>query len=243
MSRRLVSWGQLRGWSALWLAANLALGAVLGIRLWHGSDAARLLSTPARRLNLTSFTDSSPGTALTTLDGIEQAALFYPTRQVYTPPVMTAQLVRPDYRLTGTFIVSNRPAIAMLAQNESGSVRKVKAGDDLDGWTVLSVDASRVQLRLNEQQFEITRAAASSVTSYGGSLAGIAGPAANVAPTAGIKGTGLTRVSMAPAGTPLPTSGVQVLGHAGNALRGSSVPGVPAVQPVQPRLYRPPPQH
>jgi hypothetical protein len=142
------------------LFANGALGAALLYIVWQGTSVQHILQTPARVPNLTS---PAIDAALTPqdLEVIQQAALFYPSRKFYVVPQAAAQIARPNYRLVGALILPNKASIATLTDNNSGAVRKVKAGDDLEGWIILSIEPARVIVQRNADQYEITRTSSS----------------------------------------------------------------------------------
>src|SRR5580700_1063390 len=150
----------LRPQALPWLLADVLLTVTLAVLLWRGTDAEALLATPAKALNLSSPATGNAGASEANLEVLQERALFYSSRQFHVPTPIVAQVPRPDYRLTGTFIVPNRPAVAMLTQSATGAARRIVPGIDLDGWTVASIDASRVLLRLNGEQCELTRATA-----------------------------------------------------------------------------------
>src|SRR5262245_53080236 len=131
--------------------ASFALAVLVITRVWLGTDAQALLATPARQY-------AQPGMKLTlpatpARPGIREHALLHATREFFVPPTPVATPAAPpppDYRLVGTFIIPRKPTIALL-MNSSGASRKVRPGDDLDGWLVQAVETRRVLLMYGNQ--------------------------------------------------------------------------------------------
>ena len=195
---------------------NVSVGTVLIYRAWQGTQTASLLATVPHPFGAPKL-DIVPPTQPASLASIQDQALFYSDRQFYTPPppsAVPAGPPKPDYRLVGTFIIPSKPTIALLS-NSPGVSRKVKTGDDLDGWLVAAVERGRVILEFGSTTFDITSAA-------------------KVADT-GMQAVPLTRQAQATAPT-----GIRTLGSTAQAsplLRsGYTAPS------SSPRLYRPPPK-
>ena len=191
----------LRSLSPLGLAllvTELVLLMLLGRTAWKGTDMNRLLATPPHRQTFPSAT-LEPPTRLRSFDSVQESSLFYASRHFLVPPASDlAALPKPDYRLTGTFIVPNRPAVAILSA-PSGASRKVAAGDLLDGWTVASVEAKGVELRHGSETYELTSAPLKP-----GGLQAVTSTAApeNSASTSGVRqlgNGGISRVHLAAA--------------------------------------------
>jgi hypothetical protein len=146
-----------------WPTLLLALANIVGVwacamRLWHGSEVQSTLATaPVRIAAPDALQDPIPNTI--DLTAVQSAALFYESRTFYVPPVNHQVQPPPDYKLSGTLVIPRQPTVAMLIQNRSGARIKVRAGDDLEGWTVESIQAQSVLLRHVGQQFEIQSAA------------------------------------------------------------------------------------
>lgn len=192
----------LRSLSPLGLAllvTELVLLMLLGRTTWEGTDVNRLLATPPRRQTVPSAA-LEPPTRLRSFESIQESSLFYASRHFLVPPASDlAALPKPDYRLTGTFIVPNRPAVAILSA-PSGASRKVAAGDLLDGWTVASVEAKGVELRHGSETYELANAP----LKPGGGLQAVSSTAApeNSASTSGVRqlgSGGISRVHLAAA--------------------------------------------
>jgi len=138
---------------------NVVLAAAIGNRLWRGTQTALLIATPATHRAVPTLIPDSPATAVWQGTVIQDRALFYASRRFYKPPALAqAMLPRPDYRLLGTVSAPGRPPVALLQPMGPGATRHVKAGDELDGWTVHAVEHTRVILQQNGQQYEIASA-------------------------------------------------------------------------------------
>jgi hypothetical protein len=189
---------------------------VLVYQAWSGTQAKILLAMPPKPFPVPKL-DIGLSTPPPSLASIQDQSLFYTSRHFYTPPppsALPATPPKPDYRLVGTFVIPAKPTVALLT-GASGVSRKVKPGDDLDGWTVQVVEVGRVIL-----QFENTTAEISS--------AGKASAA------------GMRVVPLAQASQVAPLSGLRTLG---SPVQGSSVsPAGYATSSSNPRLYRPPPK-
>ena len=148
--------------TALLGLAGVTLAALIATRLVGGTQTAALLATPARPAIVPATSLDAPAIE-NHLEPLRDRALFYASRAFYVPPrapTLPSVPPRPSYELAGTFIIPRKPSVAFLRPGASGGVpRKVKAGDDVDGWTVESVEASRVLLRFQDERAEIQRAA------------------------------------------------------------------------------------
>jgi hypothetical protein len=146
---------------------TLALGALnVGLCIgllcvaFGGTRASELLATPARPptpLNIElRGTPTAPD-----LSAIQDKPLMHASRVFYSAPPPDAAPQAPplpDYRLAGSFHAPKRAAVALLARREGGSMRRVRAGDDLDGWRVDAIESRRVVLRWQDQTREILSA-------------------------------------------------------------------------------------
>lgn len=198
------------------LVINVCALALLIVRVWHGTQTVSLLATAPKPFAVPE-TDTEAPSRVTSLAVIQDQALFYASRRFYTPPPPSTLPVtppRPDYKLAGTFIIPSKPTVALLT-GAAGVSRKVKTGDDLDGWTVQAVESSRLTLQYGTTTFEISSAG------KGGS--------------AGMQLVPLTRTAQAAPAGGIHTLGAGVQGapvlHSGLSIPNSS-----------PRLYRPPPK-
>lgn len=206
--------------TSLLILANVFAVALLISRAWQGTQAARLLATEPKTFAVPELDTGAPA-RVASLGVIQEQALFYATRRFYTPPPPSAVPVtppRPDYKLAGTFIIPSKPTVALLT-GSAGASRKVKTGDDLDGWTVQAIEAGRVTLQYGSTTFDILG------TGRGG--------------TSGMHVVTLTQTAQI-----VPSGGIRVLGA---AVQGSVAPrsgySIPSSIPnPSPRLYRPPPR-
>jgi hypothetical protein len=148
-----------RGLTVLLIVANAGAVAILLDQALHGTQAARLLATAPKSFAAPHLDMKLP---VGTVDGavIQDQALFYAIRRLYIPPPPSALPVtppRPDYKLAGTFIIPSKPSVALM-RGAAAVSRKVRTGDDLDGWTVQAVAAGRVTLRFGAMTFDIVSA-------------------------------------------------------------------------------------
>ena len=142
-------------------------------------------------------------------------ALFHASRRYFVPsPVEQMLAAPPDYRLVGTLVIPHKPTVALLAHAATQERRKVKTGDDLDGWTVQAVENRRVLLMQGGREHAIENAQG--------------------APDAGLTVVRLAR-------SQAQGSGVRTLGAGGSPQVTAAASGPPQPQSA-PRLYRPPPQ-
>jgi hypothetical protein len=135
---------------------NLCGLTLLIHRAWQGTQAARLLATEPRPFSVPKLDTLAPARPAS-LGVIQDQALFYASRHFYTPPPPSAAPVmppRPDYKLAGTLIIPSKPTVALLT-GSAGVSRKIKTGDDLDGWMVQAIETGRVTLQYGSTMFDI----------------------------------------------------------------------------------------
>jgi hypothetical protein len=181
----------------------------------EGGRTTELLATLPKAPAALSF-DLSDVPRNADLASIKSQPLVYASRAFFIAPPADATPAtppRPDYRLAGIFLVPRKPAVALLVNRQSGANRRVRPGDELDGWRVRAVDSSHVTLAYDAESFELH--------------------AAPFVASAGLKRVPMTRARVASAG-----GGVQSLSATGSAT--NAFAGGPNTDP--PRLYRPPPQ-
>lgn len=221
--------------SALVLANICALGVLLD-RAWHGTQTALLLATAPKPFAVPELNTEVPARAAT-LAVIQDQPVFYASRHFYTPPPPSALPVtppKPDYRLVGTFIIPSKPTVALLT-GAGGVSRKVKTGDDLDGWTVQAVETGRVILQYQATTLEISSAGK-------GGNAGMQVVSLGQTPQAGQAGQQIAQAAQAGGGIRvLGAVGVQGAAAAQGAGASPSRSGY-SIPNSSPRLYRPPPK-
>jgi hypothetical protein len=207
---------QARLLTASLVLINVCVGAVLVYQTCSGTQAASLLAIPPKPFPVPKL-DVGPAAPLPSLASIQEQSLFYMSRHFYTPPppsALPATPPKPDYRLVGTFIIPAKPTVALLS-GASGVSRKVKPGDNLDGWTVQVVEVGRVILQFQNTTAEIASAGKASAA-------------------------GMRVVPLAQSNQVAPVSGLRTLG---GQTQGSSIsPAGYATSSSNPRLYRPPPK-
>jgi hypothetical protein len=252
---------------------TIALGAACAglvfanVRLvWMGTETSELLATRAKVYAPTKVDLSTPVAA--NLAPVKDRALFHASRAFYTAPSLPAAPAtppRPQYQLGGTFVIPQKPTVALLTQSGTKVSRKVRAGDDLDGWQVKAVESGRVVLEYNGELAEISRA--STGGSGGGGLThasltrtdnkGAATGAGQVVQGTVSTSTGASTPTStsAPASTHVPVSAaasaaaaasvpqVRTLGSGQSGRSGTREASVTTTESrVEARLYRPPPQ-
>jgi hypothetical protein len=198
------------------ILVNVCGLALLVDWVWQGTQTARLLATEPKSFPVPELDIGIPAQAVG-LGSIQDQPLFYANRRFYTPPPPSAVPVtppRPEYKLAGTFIIPSKPTVALLT-GSAGVSRKVKTGDDLDGWTVQAVEAGRVTLQFQSTTFDIVGA----------------GKGGN---------SGMQVVPLTQTAQSVPSGAVRVLGAAaqGAAISRQNY----SIPSASPRLYRPPPK-
>jgi hypothetical protein len=191
----------------------------------RGTQAATLLATPANPAAAFELDLSSPRQS-PDLAAMQIRPLVHSSRAFYQKPAEAppAAPPRPDYRLAGALMLPGKAPVAVVVDRIGNHSRRVKVGDELDGWQVASVDRKRVLLTWGAERAEIT--------------SGTFTPAATSVASTNASG-GLKRVPLARQQVAAASGAVQSLGASGNAPVARGVGG-----PVDdtPRLYRPPPQ-
>ena len=192
---------------------TVAVGAASVFVALGGTRAEALLATPAKEsapLNI----DVSAAPRASDLAAIQTQPLLHASRVFYVAPApntVPAAPPRPDYRLAGTFLVPGKPAVALLVSRQGNVSKRVKPGDELEGWRVQVIDRRLVTLVWNSERFDISTTP--------------------TAVSAGLKRVPMQRQRVAASG-----GGVQSLGATGSMP--TSISGAISDQP---RLYRPPP--
>lgn len=206
---------QLRLLTAALILINMGVPALLIYELWEGTQTQSLLAISPTLFVAPELDIAAP--SWSPARALQDKTLLYTSRHFYTPPPPSSVPVtppKPDYRLVGTFVIPAKPTVALLS-SASGTSRKVKAGDKLDGWLVQAVETRRVLLQFADTTLEISNGS-------------------KVSP-AGMRLVPLTR-------SPHPASvnGIRTLGSSAQGLSLSSADL--ATTSSSPRLYRPPPK-
>ncbi len=145
--------------AGLWIA-NFGLALVIAVCIGHGTQTAALLATPTSAAAAPPPHSSTPG-GHAEVATIQSAPLFHASRRYFVPPAPDAGPATPpipSYQLVGTFVIPNKPTLAILKQATTGTSRKVTAGEMLDGWLVQAVESRRVVLRYENESREILAA-------------------------------------------------------------------------------------
>lgn len=199
---------------------NAGLLSVVGVQWVRGSQHDALLSAsgPTQKIATLKFDASR---ASSDMEIIQTQALFHKSRKFHVAPLpIIEERAPPDYRFSGSMTIPNRPVTAILINNQTNARVKVAAGDQLDGWTVASIELGRVRVLFGDRHAEIASASASQPGGFTRSGGSQHQPAT---------------ASSSPAG------GVRVLSGSGNSIPTvrSTTAGASADAP---RLYRPPGQ-
>jgi len=153
-----------RAWLRLPLPTLLLGGTVVGIGVMMlvvaigGTRADELLATRAKASAPLPLDVAAPARAAD-LAAMRAQPLLHASRAFYVAPLPSAAPAappRPDYRLAGTFLVPGKPAVALLTSRTAGTSKRVKPGDQIDGWMVQVVDRRFVTLSYGEERFDIT---------------------------------------------------------------------------------------
>lgn len=140
------------------VAVICAMLFLLGRRVTEGTQTQALLATAPHEASPAADRLTPSQRALNSAS-LQSDPLFYQTRRSYVPPPPAsapAAPPRPDFKLVGTFVIPRMPTIALLAETATGALRKVKPGDDVNGWTVQAVETRRVILAYASQSVELT---------------------------------------------------------------------------------------
>jgi hypothetical protein len=136
----------------------VATGVMLLVVAISGTQADDLLATRATAVAPLELDVAAPARA-SDLAALRAQPLLHASRAFYVAPAPDAAPAappRPDYRLAGTFIVPRKPAVALLTSRAVGTSRRVKPGDEIDGWLVQVVDRRFVTLSWGNERFDIT---------------------------------------------------------------------------------------
>jgi hypothetical protein len=210
---------------------NALFVTIVGLRLWKGTETDRILQVSAHQVKVPVLHLELPPLYADFI-GLADRAPFYASRRLYVPPAKPEDPPPPvpKYLFGGAVIRPHGPGVALLNNPANGSAVRVIAGNNLEGWRVESIDASRVVLRYEDQRAEIaaaTKRAGQSVAAEGVSRAPV------------------TRSDRVPRG-----GGVRVLGNGQTVSRGTlAVPNLPPAASNLPPLagsgsgsvYIPPP--
>lgn len=151
------------GRSPLWSGVLVALIAVIVFELWY--DWSRLV--PENEFS----SDRNPSLDMASSDGSEisretdiadylQAPIFLASREAITLPSRGRQLsgavaVRAsELELVGTILSDGEP-VALIRILPDGQVMRVRAGDELNGWFVLSIEDWRVRIENSDEIFTL----------------------------------------------------------------------------------------
>jgi hypothetical protein len=144
--------------TVLLAGVTVAMGAAVLIVAMGGTRANELLATNARvsaPLNL----DLAARPRSADLAAMRAQPLLHASRAFYVAPAPAGAPTappRPDYRLAGTLILPRKPAVALLTNRAGGTSKRVKPGDELEGWRVQVVDRRFVTLSYRDERFDIT---------------------------------------------------------------------------------------
>jgi hypothetical protein len=86
---------------------------------------------------------------------IRDNAVFYSRRSFYEPPVPSQILPVPDYDFAGSMALPRDKRVAFVKRKSDHVSRTLHVGDDLDGWRVGGIEASKVVLLREDQRVEL----------------------------------------------------------------------------------------
>jgi hypothetical protein len=137
---------------------NAGLLASLPV-IWHTGQARirhsdHIAAHPLSLPDLSVLTAASAPKADVT--AIRDNALFYSRRSFYEPPPPSQLIAPPEYELAGTMRLPDNKRLAFVKRKSDHASRSLHVGEDLEGWRVESIEASRIVLARNEQRTEVT---------------------------------------------------------------------------------------
>jgi hypothetical protein len=92
------------------------------------------------------------------LVAIRDNAVFYAHRTFFQPPPPGQSIPVPEYEFAGSMGLPQGKRLAFVKRKSDKSNRTVHVGDDLDGWRVEIIEATRVVLVRDEQKVELKAA-------------------------------------------------------------------------------------
>ena len=206
---------RLQSTTLMLLMGAIALAVICVSLLWRGTQTNALLSTMPKPVAMPELATQFPSTTTTDFATVRLRAVFYASRGYYIAPPPSAiepPLPKPNYRLTGTLTMPNKPMVALLLQEDTKVTSKVAVGDTLDIWQIKNIEANRVVLQHGTQIEALLKGGL-------GSSAGLTIQSLSRSPNAAVV---IGHVQLGQGGV----SGVQVMS---------------AATANRPRFYRPPP--
>jgi len=160
---------------------SLLNGGLIALLIFSWESGQRRLHEPEvlplHKLSKTDLSALDPTPAqIPDLARIRDEAVFHNRRSFYRPPAPSQVIPPPDYELAGTLNVRDGKRVAVVKKRSDQTSRTIHVGDDLDGWTVQSIEAAKVVVIREDQHAEI---AGKSVASAPGLVPG--GQSAHVA--------------------------------------------------------------
>lgn len=205
--------------SVLLVIVNVGLAGVIVYVVRRGSGIETILAAKPRSIDIPVLPAAHTRSG-EDWGALQQQAVFHSARRFFEAPTPEENVLPvPNYRLAGVFLLPRKPTVAVLTPTAGGASRRIKAGEDLDGWLVRAVELHKISLEHGVQRAEIVdgRPVAAS----------------------GLHKTPLNR-------TAANSGGIRVLGGAsryvGPAVAGDAMTAsMPINRPIsEPRLYRPP---
>jgi hypothetical protein len=86
---------------------------------------------------------------------IRDNTIFHNRRLFYRAPAPSQAAPAPDYEFAGSMGLPQGKRVAFVKKKSDQSGRSLHVGDDLDGWRVETIDASRVLLVREDQHLEL----------------------------------------------------------------------------------------
>lgn len=148
------------------LAINAGLLALVVWRLGSGNHTARILATPSRTVSL-STPALSVHASQSNLAAIADRPLFHVSRRYVVADPTPATPAAPNCRLVGTFMRPQQPGVALLNCPADGESKKVRPGDEFEGWRVKTVEVRRLVLQFGTHEIEIAKDAQPETAGFG----------------------------------------------------------------------------
>jgi len=118
-------------------------------------ETTHLVSTPLELPDMSAL-NSTPMPSVD-VAGLRDQALFYASRSFYSPPPRPTEIAPPPFELAGTMRLPNGKRLAFVKGQSDQRQRTLHVGDDLEGWTVQSIEPERIALLRDEQVVSLTR--------------------------------------------------------------------------------------
>lgn len=130
--------------------AVLLLAAYAGGRGW--SQPVRAL--PASALAIPAVPIPPAGPSIN-WPSIRDRTIFQADRTWTPPEPPEPSYARPDYQLASALLLPGGKSVAFVRSSSGGPTRRLRAHDQLEGWTVTAIERQRVSLQQGHQVCEL----------------------------------------------------------------------------------------